>query len=652
MGQVVLVNQAPTYTAGPNISVLENSGAFAFPNWATNINPGQPAQAFETVTFHVTTDKPYLFTVQPAIDTTGKLTFTLASNQIGTAFVTVVADNGGSTAYGGVTESPPLTFTVTIQFVNQPPSFTAGPNETVTVYSGTSTFPGWATNISSGPQPVQSFETVSFLVTSSNPAAFTTLAVTGNGTLVINPSGKYSGTFAVTVQAKNNGGTANGGQDTSSGQTFFVTINPLFTKTSDANAAWIAQVYRDLLTREIDPASLTYWTNLLDNGLDRFTAVLEIENSTEFRKNYINSVFMQALGAPADPAGINYFLNLLGQGDTLLDVRARILASDAFYFKQNKPSAFSFLNGVYQVVFGHGIDTGGANIWGTLLAQDHGDRYPVVLAILNTPDALTVEINNYFTAYLGRNADANGDIFYVSELQAGTREESVIASIFASVEYANKIISVYDPTKDTTWLNQVFMDLLQHGIDANGANYFTTELREGKDRAAVVTEIATSNEYRLLVVDNLFVSILHRNANPGENTQYVQMLQQGKSMEFVESVIYGSAEYFQHRGNNNNLDFLKALFQDILQAPLDSASQQYWGSQLGAGVSNQQVAFDLLTSTSGYQVLVNRDYTLYLHRPVDAGLAVWVNDLMNGATDEQILGAIIGSTEYYNRATS
>ena len=58
-------------------------------------------------------------------------------------------DNGG-TANGGV-DSVTNTFTVTVNFVNQPPSFTAGANQTVLENAGAQSVANWATAISAGP---------------------------------------------------------------------------------------------------------------------------------------------------------------------------------------------------------------------------------------------------------------------------------------------------------------------------------------------------------------------------------------------------------------------------------------------------------------------------------------------------------------------
>ena len=94
-------------------------------------------------------------------------------------------DNGG-TANGGV-DTITRTFNVQVNpasFVNQPPSFAKGPDESGTDEDGPLSFAGWATSISPGP-PSESAQTVSFNVTNDNNALFKTQPN-------IDPSGKLT----------------------------------------------------------------------------------------------------------------------------------------------------------------------------------------------------------------------------------------------------------------------------------------------------------------------------------------------------------------------------------------------------------------------------------------------------------------------------
>ena len=226
---VLLVNASPTFTPGPDQSVLEDAGPQTTAGWAKNIGPGATSEAGQTVSFLVANDNSGLFSAQPALTGQGTLTYTPAANANGTATVTVQAKDDGGTANGGNDTSPPLKFTITVKPVNDPPSFAGGADQTVNESAGAQSVGGWAKNIEPGP-PNESGQTVSFLVSNNKPSLFTSSGqprVTGSGTLSFTAAPNASGSAVVTVRAKDDGGTADGGDDTSPPQTFTITIRPV-----------------------------------------------------------------------------------------------------------------------------------------------------------------------------------------------------------------------------------------------------------------------------------------------------------------------------------------------------------------------------------------------------------------------------------------
>jgi large repetitive protein len=86
---------------------------------------------------------------------------------------------------------------------------------------------GWATSITPGPAG-ESGQAVSFTVSSDNPGLFSVQpAVSPAGTLTYTPAGDANGVATVTVTARDDGGTANGGVDSSSPATFTLTVLPV-----------------------------------------------------------------------------------------------------------------------------------------------------------------------------------------------------------------------------------------------------------------------------------------------------------------------------------------------------------------------------------------------------------------------------------------
>jgi VCBS repeat-containing protein len=125
----------------------------------------------------------------------------------------------------GTTSSSPATVTITISPVNDAPSFSKGPDQTVNRYSGPQTVSNWATGISSGPVD-EAGQALVFLVSNDNPVLFSTQpSISPSGALSYTPDTNGAGSATVTVILKDDGGTANGGVDSSAPQTFLITVN-------------------------------------------------------------------------------------------------------------------------------------------------------------------------------------------------------------------------------------------------------------------------------------------------------------------------------------------------------------------------------------------------------------------------------------------
>ena len=141
--------------------------------------------------------------------------------------------------------------------VNVAPSFTKGADQTVDEDASAQTVTGWATAISSGPSN-ESTQTVSFTATNNNNALFSAEPqVSSDGTLTYTPAANANGSATVTVTAKDSGGTADGGVDTSAAQTFTITVtavddNPVAVNDTKTVAEDDAATTIDVLSNDTD----------------------------------------------------------------------------------------------------------------------------------------------------------------------------------------------------------------------------------------------------------------------------------------------------------------------------------------------------------------------------------------------------------------
>ena len=217
---VTHVNQPPRFTGSGDVTVAEDSGPYSS-NWASSIDGGAPDETGQVVSFTTANDNPALFSAQPALDAAGHLTFTPATNAHGSATVTVTAHDDGGTADGGHDTSS-KTFTITVATVNDPPTYTGAGNQSILEDAGAQSTQ-WATAIAPGPAD-ESAQTVAFTASNDNNALFSVQpSIDASGTLTYTPAADANGVATVTVAAHDDGGTAGGGNDTTT-STFTISV--------------------------------------------------------------------------------------------------------------------------------------------------------------------------------------------------------------------------------------------------------------------------------------------------------------------------------------------------------------------------------------------------------------------------------------------
>jgi VCBS repeat-containing protein len=202
-------------------------------------------------------------------------------NNVMHATYTPNADYNGTdsftyTAWDGKLTSNTSTITVTVNPVNDAPSFTKGANQTVIEDAGAQTVTNWASALTRGPAN-ENGQKLTFNVSNSNAALFSKLkqpAISADGTLTYTPAPDAYGSATVTVTLKDNGGTANGGVDISAAQQFTITVTPV----NDAPVA----VKDAVTTRKNTSTLIPVLKNDIDVDGDRLsiTSVTAVLNGT------------------------------------------------------------------------------------------------------------------------------------------------------------------------------------------------------------------------------------------------------------------------------------------------------------------------------------------------------------------------------------
>ncbi|MHB8072019.1 MAG: tandem-95 repeat protein [Candidatus Cryosericum sp.] len=263
---VTPVNDAPSFTKGVDQTVNEDCGPQTVSSWATAVSAGPVNESAQSLNFVVANDRTSLFIVQPAISPEGTLTYTPAPDANGPVTITVALHDSGGDTNGGIDTSISQTFTITVNAVNDTPSFTKGVDQPALEDCGPQTVTSWATAISRGPAN-EATQTLVFTVTgNTNPGLFTTApAVSPAGTLTYTPAANANGTATITLTLTDDS-TAGGAALTAAPQTFTIIVNavndaPSFTRGADQS-----------VREDCGPQTVVSWATAISRGAANETA--------------------------------------------------------------------------------------------------------------------------------------------------------------------------------------------------------------------------------------------------------------------------------------------------------------------------------------------------------------------------------------------
>ncbi|HEV3002867.1 MAG TPA: DUF4214 domain-containing protein, partial [Pirellulales bacterium] len=445
------------------------------------------------------------------------------------------------TEINGTQSSPPATVTINVTPVNQPPTFIIGQNQALTLGAGPQTVSGWAMQIAPGP-PNESSQAVHFNVLSdSDPGLFSVPPhLDASGTLTYTPAVGQTGSALVTLALQDDGGTANGGHDTSAPQSFTITVSAIppaplangdtfVLSTSAASSATssggvlandVSEDNQPAALRAILISSTTHGTLTLGadgsfsyipgpgfEGLDQFTyEAVEGPSASapatvtllSYQANIVDKLYNQVLGRSADPQGLQFWTSQVMAGASYGAVAQGIFESN------ERLSA---------------IIAGG---------QLGSITYP-----------------GYYPQFLLRPADPAGLAYWEGLWKADGGPDKVIAGMIGSPEfYASAGQQRRGLSPNAAWVTALYERLLNREPDSVGLQYWSANLDQGTmKREQVVLGFVDSNENFQKLTTGFFQEYLGRAPTSAELATFVGQFQAGASQRDVQLAIIDLPEY-------------------------------------------------------------------------------------------------------------
>ena len=377
--------------------------------WATAISAGPADESGQLVNFMVTGNtNAGLFSVAPAVSSSGTLTFTPAGTP-GSATITLVLHDNGGTDHGGVDTSAPQSFTITVS-ANQAPVITAPAAAQTTLEDTHFSYTGGnQISFSDADALPGDNEQITLTVTggTASLSGLTGLTGSGNGTA----SMTYSGTIAALNAALN-------------GLSFAPTAN-----LNGAGAGSIQLVVNDLGHNGGSPQSDTRPTLSVNitpvNDAPSFVKGSDQTVAEDSGSHSVTGFATSISAGPPDESGqvVNFIVS--NNNNALFSTQPAISPTGTLTF-QSAPDASGSATVTVQLHDNGGTDNGGADtsaaqtfvINVTAVNDPPVNSVPggILRAIQNIPFVFsTTELN----AISVSDVDANGGIEQISMMVTG-----------------------------------------------------------------------------------------------------------------------------------------------------------------------------------------------------------------------------------------
>jgi hypothetical protein len=236
---------------------------------------------------------------------------------------------------------------------------------------------------------------------------------------------------------------------------------------------------------------------------------------------------------------------------------------------------------------------------------------------------------------------------------AGSQTLTATDSVLSSVTGTSAAITVTGSTPPiiNNFVQQEYVDLLHRPADPGGLQYWTTQLETGAlTRFQEALAFENSLEYRTDEVEADYEQFLGRPADPMGLASFVAALAAGATPQQVQAAILGSQEFFQGPGGSTIPGFVNALCEDVFGRPAGPADIAAANQLISLGDSRADIALVSLFSQEAITRRVDSYYVNFLDRQPDApGLAAWVNAELTGTPDLDVIAYFISSPEYLAR---
>ncbi len=319
----------------------------------------------------------------------------------------------------------------------------------------------------------------------------------------------------------------------------------------------VTVLYKAMLGREPDPAGLSAWTEVLNEGYPFGSVINGFCGSNEFI-NLCNEYGIQ-------PGSVNVGPVTPGGGET------------------NKIKAF--VSRCYQIILGRGADADGLEAWAQALASGEAQASEIIDGFVNSLEFLNKNLSKgeqvdvLYQAMLGRGADPDGKAAWVQVLEDGHPFAMVINGFCGSIEFGN-ICAEYGIQPGSVQVKSAMVKRVS--IDPETADPAAPVVRVGYN-----SEFINEEKVRAFV-KHCYESVLGREGDTEGIENYTKLILNGKETPKRVAYEFVFSPEFQGKLPGNEA-FIRILYKLYLNREPNAEELGGWVAMLEGGTSLEEI---------------------------------------------------------------
>ncbi len=211
--------------------------------------------------------------------------------------------------------------------------------------------------------------------------------------------------------------------------------------TTSQVARYVTQLYQTLLTRTPDLGGLAFFSDQINSGaVSRQSVARTLLGSDEYRTTQLTGLYQTILGRAPDAGGLSFALGELNHGFTYEQIEAQFYSSAEYFAKigsgaPDNDQTRNWIDALFSAVLNRHAESGALTGLAPTAGTGASGRGSVAVTILGSSEGDQVRVQGYYQAYLHRAGDSGGVSAWVQQMQAGTRDEDIIAAFLGSAEF-------------------------------------------------------------------------------------------------------------------------------------------------------------------------------------------------------------------------